>query len=359
VGELMPFPRPSEGPVLVAPPAPGWLRSARTAGWRVRRSPLPPHPWRQVGTLVVASGTWSAGAIVLALSRGAGVAIEGPDDDAAAGRDDPAEGDRWADVLDDLGRVGGRVWPRPAPDSWLPAGLDATTGTLLDALARGRFVGEAARSAHVSLRTAHRRLRVARDALGAATTAEAVARWSRRTDGPGSGRAPAAAGAGAGGRARPEAGAGSTAAGEPDAGRAVVPAHESAVRRLAADAAGRPYRALRTLVEAQAADDGVVVLEGDLGGQIYAVFPSSVVRCSEQVLRELVRDLDAHARPFPDGDATDVYFERHRLGEAIAGGAGGGVVLPGGWVQDELVQAGIEAAIVDVVMGRRARLGPA
>jgi hypothetical protein len=92
---------------------------------------------------------------------------------------------------------------------------------------------------------------------------------------------------------------------------------------LAADAAGRPYRALRSLAEAQAVDDGVVVLEGDLGGQIYAG-PASVVRCSEQRLRDLLRDLDARARPLPHGDTTDVYFERHRIGDVIAGGAPGG-----------------------------------
>jgi hypothetical protein len=131
------------------------------------------------------------------------------------------------------------------------------------------------------------------------------------------------------------------------------------VRRLAADLAGTDYRALRSLAEARAVDDGVVVLEGDLGGQIYAVFPASVVGCSEERLVELVHDLDARARSVPDRDATDVYFERHRIGATIAGGAGGGVVLPGGWVHDELVRAGIEREIMAVVAGRRARLGPA
>jgi hypothetical protein len=139
---------------------------------------------------------------------------------------------------------------------------------------------------------------------------------------------------------------------------AVVPPHESAVRRLAADATGRPYHALRTLAEARAVDDGVVVLEGDLGGQVYAVFPASAVRCSEEQLRRLARDLDRRLRPSSDGSGTDVYFERHRFGERIAGGAGGGVVLPGGWAHDELVQAGLEAAIAEVITGRRDALGP-
>lgn len=136
----------------------------------------------------------------------------------------------------------------------------------------------------------------------------------------------------------------------------VIPAHESAVRRLAADRRGLPYRALTTLAAAQAVVDGVVVVEGDLGGRIYAVFPAAVVRCSEAALRGLARDLDGRLRSAPGGDGADVYFERHRIGDLIAGGDGGGVVLPGGWVHDELVQAGLERAVLDVVAGRRPHL---
>ncbi len=139
---------------------------------------------------------------------------------------------------------------------------------------------------------------------------------------------------------------------------AVIPAHESAVRRLAADRRGVPYRALTSLAAAQAVTDGVVVVEGDLGGRIYAVFPAAVVRCSEAGLRALALDLDARLCPAPGGDGADVYFERHRIGDPIAGGDGGGVVLPGGWVHDELVQADLERAVLDVVTGRRSRLPP-
>lgn len=138
----------------------------------------------------------------------------------------------------------------------------------------------------------------------------------------------------------------------------MVPAYESAVRRLAADAGGPPYRALRTLAEARKVDDGAVVIEGDLGGQVYAVVPARLVRCTEATLRRLAADLDALVRPSSGGDAADVYFERHRTGDRVIGGAGGGVVLPGGWVHDELVQAGLEAAILDVVGGGRPHLAP-
>lgn len=71
------------------------------------------------------------------------------------------------------------------PAAWPPAALahaarppvGPTAAALLAALARGCFVADAAREANVSLRTAHRRLSTARRQLGAATTAEAVARW--------------------------------------------------------------------------------------------------------------------------------------------------------------------------------------
>ena len=83
---------------------------------------------------------------------------------------------------------------------------------------------------------------------------------------------------------------------------AVISPHESAVRRLAADAAGADYRALRSLDEARGVDDGVAVLEGvTSGGRIYAVFPAAIVGCSEEGLVELARDLDARARSAAGG----------------------------------------------------------
>ena len=167
--------------------------------------------------------------------------------------------------------------------------------------------------------------------------------------------------------AAPGGGDGCAATFAPRPWAAVIPPHESAVRRLAAEAAGAEYRALRSLDEARAAGDGVVVLEGDLGGRIDAVFPAAIVRCSAERLVALARDLDAHARSAPAAGGRDdgtagtgevaVYFERHRIGAAIAGGAGGGVVLPGGWLHDRFVRAGIEPTVLAVVAGRRDRLG--
>lgn len=55
---------------------------------------------------------------------------------------------------------------------------------LLGLLVEGMSLGEAARSIHLSRRTADRRLAAARLALGAATTAEALITFQRRWLGP-------------------------------------------------------------------------------------------------------------------------------------------------------------------------------
>jgi DNA-binding CsgD family transcriptional regulator len=75
--------------------------------------------------------------------------------------------------VDDLRRIGPvQVGGAAAPDSR----LSAEQQHLLDLLAAGHTLAEAARAAHLSLRTASRRLATSRAALGVATTAEAVVR---------------------------------------------------------------------------------------------------------------------------------------------------------------------------------------
>jgi len=189
--ELMPFPRPEDGPVLVVPPSPPWARAASAAGWRVRHRDLAARPWRQAGTLVVAGADWPVEAIVLALARGAGVVLVPADRTRCGDRPHPVgPADRspcsglagvvdLAAVLEDARRMGAVVWPSRCGGPTSPSGLDVAAARLLDALARGRPVGAAARETNMSLRTAHRRLRDARRALGAATTAEAVGRWAQ------------------------------------------------------------------------------------------------------------------------------------------------------------------------------------
>ena len=80
--------------------------------------------------------------------------------------------DRLYDDLRRFGRLDVRsVRARPAGD-----GLSQDERRLLELLAGGMSLGEAASALHLSRRTADRRLATARRALGAATTPEAIAR---------------------------------------------------------------------------------------------------------------------------------------------------------------------------------------
>lgn len=131
-----------------------------------------------------------------------------------------------------------------------------------------------------------------------------------------------------------------------------LPQHESGVRRMVADATGRPYRAFRSLTEAQADPDGVVIFEGDDGGQIYLVCPARAVRCSEDMLRVLLQDVDA--RGWNDPTAARVFFEALPVEAAVPGGMGGGRVTNALWVHATLSSRTRE--IQEVIEGARARL---
>ena len=67
---------------------------------------------------------------------------------------------------------------RRVDDTGDPGSLHPEDAALLAALADGDSVDAAARRVGLSLRTAHRRLRAARAALGVRTNAAAVARFS-------------------------------------------------------------------------------------------------------------------------------------------------------------------------------------
>jgi hypothetical protein len=103
---------------------------------------------------------------------------------------------------------------------------------------------------------------------------------------------------------------------------------------MVADATGRPYQAFRTLAEAQADPDGVVVFEGDDGGQVYLVCPARAVHCSEEALRFLLKEIDS--RQWNDPSAARIYFERLPVGSPVPGGMGGGRVTDGLWLHPRL-----------------------
>ena len=131
-----------------------------------------------------------------------------------------------------------------------------------------------------------------------------------------------------------------------------LPDHESGLRRLMADAAGQPYHAFSSLADAQRDPDGVVIFEGDDGGQIYVVAPARAVQCPEETLRQLLLDLDALA--WQDPSMAHLVYERHQPGDVVPGGKGGGQVEDRLWVHPEFSRW--EADISAVLTGRISRI---
>jgi hypothetical protein len=129
---------------------------------------------------------------------------------------------------------------------------------------------------------------------------------------------------------------------------------KSPLRDLMADAHGVEYRAFASLSEAQQAPDGVVVLEGDDGGQIYVVARAAMVHCSEETLLQLLRDIDAREWPGNPSDMAHLCYEAKPLGAPIAGGMGGSHVTESPWVHPRLKP--LEAGITAVLTGERKRL---
>jgi DNA-binding NarL/FixJ family response regulator len=145
-----------EGPRVVFQDA---VREAERSGATVVRT-----WWRDPNVVCVGTVASSedASEALLSVLAGAGVVIE-----ARAEREVV---DRLLDDLRHLATVDYRTGlPDRGPD------LSADERGLLKLLAEGRTLGEAAKALHLSRRTADRRLVSAREKLGAASTAEAIA----------------------------------------------------------------------------------------------------------------------------------------------------------------------------------------
>jgi hypothetical protein len=122
------------------------------------------------------------------------------------------------------------------------------------------------------------------------------------------------------------------------------------------DAQNVPYQALHSLDEAKSFSDGNVVLEGDDGGQIYVVCPASLVRCSQETLNSLLRDLDGIAWPGNDENSGRIFYERMLIGAPVFGGMGGAVVSDGVWIHQMFCELNLESEIREVIAGERTRV---
>ncbi len=141
------------------------VEDAREGGWTIVSG------WRNARDGVVCTGlvasSEDAAAALLAVVAGAGVVVHGQ-----AGRETL---DRLCDDLRRLGTLDHRTADRPPRPR-----LTRQQRELVDLLLQGRTLGEAARTLHLSRRTADRRLAAVRSLLRVGTTAEALVKLRRR-----------------------------------------------------------------------------------------------------------------------------------------------------------------------------------
>jgi hypothetical protein len=144
----------------------------------------------------------------------------------------------------------------------------------------------------------------------------------------------------------------------------MIPPHVSPVRFMSAEGHGERYEAFRSLAEARAHPDAVMIMEADSGGQILLTCPVSKVQAQEEVLNQLLCDLEMISWG-PGGLSHSnvpceawIYYEVLPPGSGVGGGMGGGLVVDGLWVHEELQKLGLCRQIEEVVAGLRERLGP-
>lgn len=107
--------------------------------------------------------------------------------------------------------------------------------------------------------------------------------------------------------------------------------HERPFEDLIAARLGYQYVAYRTMDEARTDDDAIVILQGDDGGQIYLTCPLNKVRCSQDCLSRLLREMGY----FSWGAGEEMFFERVRPDRFVSGGMGGGRVENDVWIHRE------------------------
>lgn len=136
-----------------------------------------------------------------------------------------------------------------------------------------------------------------------------------------------------------------------------IPPGQSPVRFIMQDK--HPFHPLAGFEAAKADPDGVVVFEGDYGGQIMMTVRMSHVGCSERALDLLLHDLNEIAWDGYEG--SGLYYERIPVGGGVVGGMGGGVVTNGVWIHARFIKDvgdidELYAAVDEVIAGRAQRI---
>lgn len=113
------------------------------------------------------------------------------------------------------------------------------------------------------------------------------------------------------------------------------------MRSLYNKAHGIEYNPIDGYELAKNTEDACVILEGDWGGQIYLVCPMKYVHCSEKTLLNLLKSIDSIEWGCNDGKGRAICFEVIPIGQGVAGGMGGGIVVDGLWLHERLIDAGL------------------
>ena len=119
----------------------------------------------------------------------------------------------------------------------------------------------------------------------------------------------------------------------------VIPGHHSPVNHIMAETSGEKYQPLQTLEEARVVSDGVVILEGDWGGSIFATCPVKYIKATHQEIETLCQSLEASFFPTNikhHGGGWGVFYQRKSPGDGVWGGMGGGLVIDGLWIHAKL-----------------------
>lgn len=117
---------------------------------------------------------------------------------------------------------------------------------------------------------------------------------------------------------------------------------------------GHPYLPLKSLEEAKAVPDGVIIMQGDYGGQIFLTANVKFIHCDERALNQLLKDIDEVEWDDPDG--CEIFYERLAPGSGVGGGMGGGRVEEEPWIHANLVAGQLDGRILDVLSASRPAL---